>query len=181
MPTLREQIAHKRAHREHVRFPLGDAGEQALAELEQGKRELQLARVTNAPPEALAAAEKRVAKLERTYYRPDRSMLVVVRGLNDEERDALASAHPPTEEQQAEDQQRIAGGKLEERDRRTLNNETWLPAALAAAVVDSDLTEEEWAIELKDPDKWTSGERIALQRAVVTATNGEPSAGTPFV
>jgi hypothetical protein len=180
-PTLREQMAHKRAHREYVRFPLGAAGEQALTDLEQAQRDLQVARVTGAPPEAVAAGEKRVAKLERLYYRPQTSMLVIVRGLNDEERDALASAHPPTEEQQAEDQERITAGKIEERDRRTLNNETWLPAALAAAVVDSDLTEEEWAVALKDPEMWTSGEKIALQRAVVTATNGGPSPGTPFV
>lgn len=175
MSSLREQLAKKRAHSTSLTFPLGEAGERAKAELEAARAGLEYARLINskAPTaEVIKRAEQRLRKAEREYAKPENSLTIRFRGLTEDERDALISAHPATEEQQAKDE---ADGVPKE-ERSQIDRAGFTPAALAAAALDSDLTEEEWVAELAS-DRWTAGEKRALFRAIVTATDEEPAPG----
>jgi hypothetical protein len=172
--SLREQLAFKRAHSTSLTFPLGEAGERAKAELEQAQQELMVARMLNKPgaDAAIKRAEQRVGKAEREYAKPENSFTIRFRGLTDDEKDALMSAHPVTGEQQAKEK---ADGVPEE-ERAVVNRQAFTPAALAVAALDSDLTEQEWIAELAS-DRWTVGEKLALYRAIVNATSAEPAPG----
>lgn len=169
MASLREQLARKRAHSTSLTFPLGEAGERAKSTLEAAERTLQLAQITNRrDQEALQSLEDAVKEAKAAY--DEHSVTVTFRGLTEEERDALLAAHPPTPEQEQSDK-----GKPED-ERAMVNKSTFLPAALAVAALDSDMSEQDWATELGS-DRWTAGEKQALFAAVVAATNAQPAPG----
>ena len=174
MTSLRQQLARKSAHSTSLTFPLGEEGERAKAELDAAEQGLKLVQALHKDASTRAdvekAAKQRLAKAEREYAK--HSVTIRFRGLTDEERDALISAHPPTPEQEVADQ-----GKPEE-ERASINRATFTPAALAVCALDSDLTEEEWTAELTS-DRWTAGEKLALYKAIVAATNAEPAPGLP--
>jgi hypothetical protein len=174
--SLRDDLARKRARRVEVKFALGAEGARAEADLGEARQALQFAQLTG-NADAITKAKNWISRAERTFEK--HSMRIVIRGLDEEARDALASAHPATAEQMAEDSAMIKAKKMSADDRRTLNKETWLPAALALTVVDSDITEEEWAAELADDQKWAAGEKQALFVAIVSATNEGPAPGIP--
>lgn len=173
MPSLRETLAKKRAHSTSLTFPIGEEGAAAKAELEDAE---QNERVTNAVAKGADSAEvikravDRTKKARRAYEK--HSITIHFRGLTDDEWDALISAHPPTEEQQAKEK----ADDVPAEQRQLVNAKTFLPAALAVCALDSDLSEEDWIAELAS-DRWTSGERSALLRAVNEATNAQPGPG----
>jgi hypothetical protein len=169
MTSLREQLAKKRAHSTSLTFPLGEAGERAKADCDAAERTLQLAQVMN-NADGEKAATPRLRKAQTAYKKV--SVTISFRGLTEEERDALVSAHPATAEQ--EERQK----DLPEEQRSNIDRATFLPAALAIAALDSDMTEQDWTAELAS-DRWTAGEKAALFTAVVTATNEEPAPGLP--
>jgi hypothetical protein len=175
--TLREQLARKRAARRKVQLPLGPEGERAQGDLDQAKQAMQIAQLTG-NADAIQKARNWERRAQRALDK--HSTTIVVRGLSEEERDALNSAHPATAEQIAEDDAAIKNKEMGEDERRSINKATWLPAALELVVVDSDLTEAEWATELAEPGKWTAGEKNALLTAVVRATQEGPAPGIPF-
>ena len=167
MSSLREQLARKRAHSTSLTFPIGEEGEAAKAELEAAENAERLAQIVakgEDAEQAIKRAEQRTKKARREYEK--HSVTIRFRGLTDEERDALMSAHPPAEDE---------SGKPED-ERETVNRATFLPAALAVATLDSDMSEEDWAAELAS-GRWTAGERGALLTAVITATTAQPSPG----
>lgn len=171
MTTLREQLARKRAHSTHITFPLGEDGERAKAKLEEAERDRALAVALGRKDDgAIRQAERRVKAAQKAYEQV--SLTIRFRGLTEEERDALMSAHPATDEQITKWQQN--GGKEEEKPHFDLR--TFLPAALAVCALDSDLSEEEWAAELAS-DRWTAGEQSALASAVLHATYDAPAPG----
>lgn len=175
MTSLREQLAKKRAHSTSLTFPLGEEGERAKAALEEAEQGLRLAQVVSKGRDddgTVKRAEQRVKKARTAYEQV--SVTISFRGLTDDERDALMSEHPATDEQVAKDK----ADDVPEQERSSVNRKTFTPAALAIAALDSDLTEEDWATELAS-DRWTAGERFSLYRAVVTATNAEPAPGIP--
>ena len=175
--SLRDQLAKKRAQRRSVRFPIGPEGSKAQADLGQALQAVQLARLSGGA-DTLKNAETWRRKAERALEA--HSMTVAVRGLSNEERDTLNSAHPATATQQAEDDKLIAAKQMKPEERRMIDVATWLPAALEIVAEDSDLTEKEWGEELADPSKWTAGEKDSLFRAVVSATQEGPSPGIPL-
>ena len=179
--TLREQLARKRAHRAQATFPVGPEGERAQADLEDARNALQIGQLAGAD-DAIKRARNWVRRAERTLAK--HSMTVVVRGLSEEERDALTSAHPATDAQRAEDDKAVKSKEMKAEDRRVINRATWLPAALELAQVPEDegdrLTEREWAAALGDPERWAAGEVMALYRTVLTATHDGPAPGIPF-
>lgn len=168
MPSLREQLARKRAHSTSLRFPLGEAGERAKAMLDVAQRALQIAQLTS--KESEKAAEHRVRRAEATYA--EVSVTVAFRGLTENERDALISAHPASPEQEERDKNKP------EPERSSIDRSGFLPAALAVATLDSDMSEADWVAELAS-SRWTAGELNALFVAVVSATNAEPAPGIP--
>lgn len=167
MTSLREQLARKRAHTTSLTFPLGEQGEQAKAELDAAENAERLASIVakgEDAEQAVKRAEERTKKARRAYEK--HSVTIRFRGLTEEERDALMSAHPPAEDQ----------SDKPEDEQETVNRRTFLPAALAVCALDSDLSEEDWAAELGS-DRWTAGEKASLLTAVITATNAQPSPG----
>jgi hypothetical protein len=173
--SLREQLAHKRAHSTSLTFPLGEAGERAKAELEAAHTGLEYARLINSKTpnaDVIKRAQQRLTKAEREYAKPENSLTIRFRGLTEDERDALISAHPVTDEQKAKDE----ADEVPKEERSQINRAGFTPAALAVCALDSDLTEEEWVAELAS-DRWTAGEKLALYRAIVSATDQEPAPG----
>jgi hypothetical protein len=181
MATLREQLAKKRAQQRSVMFPIGTEGAKAQAELEEARQALRLAQMTD-NPEAIKNIQKWRRRVETVLGR--HSMTIIVKGLSEEARDALASEYPATPEQRAEDEAQIKAKTMSAEDRRTINLAMWLPAALAKTVVvengDVPFTEEEWTAELADEEKWTAGEKRSLFAAIVSATNEGPAPGIPL-
>jgi DNA primase catalytic subunit len=175
--TLREDLARKRAQRRQVVFPLGASGEGAKADLDQAKQAVQLAELAG-NDDAIKRARNWVRRAQRLLDK--HSVKITVRGLTEEERDTLNSAHPATDEIRAEDDAAIKRKEITEDDRRLLDRKSWLPAALELVAIDSDLTEAEWAAELSAPEKWTVGDKQALFVAVIGATNEGPAPGVPF-
>lgn len=173
MSSLREQLAKKRAHSTSLTFPIGEEGEHAKAELDAAENN---ERVTKAvakgedADELTKRAVDRTKKARRTYDK--HSITIEFRGLTEDERDALLSAHPVTDEQKAKD----AEAEIPAEQRSEINGKTFLPAALALVTLDSDLSEEDWAAELSS-DRWTAGEKASLMTAVLTATNAQPGPG----
>jgi hypothetical protein len=169
MPSLREQLARKRAHSTSLTFPLGEAGERAKSALDEAERLHQLTQITAKGDQAAVKRAEDKLKRARAAYAKE-SVTVEFRGLTEEERDALVAAHPPTPEQEEADRDKPEG------DRVMVNRAAFLPAALAICALESDLSEQDWAAELSS-DRWTAGERLALFTAVVTATNAQPAPG----
>lgn len=172
MSSLREKLARKRANSAERTYPVGPEGEAAKAELASAENALQFAKLVpgDGRQQALKEAEERLEAAKAAYA--DNSVTIRVRGLTEDERDALMTAHPRTPEQEAKDKE------LPEDQRSDLDTDGFLAAALAVCAVDSDLTEEEWAVELAST-RWTAGEKSDLFGAVVTATNAEPGPGIP--
>lgn len=137
MTSLREQLARKRAHSTHITFSLGEDGEKAKAKLDQAQQELMFARVSGKTDDVVRKLERRVKAAEKAYGPV--SVTIQFRGLTEEERDALESTYPATDEQVAKWQ--ADGGKEEDKPRFDLR--TFLPAALALCAFDSDLIEED--------------------------------------
>lgn len=88
---------------------------------------------------ALATAQ---AERDACFYR------IEFRGLGLTEFDALVKLHPPT--------------KAQADDKWLWNPDTFDFALLEHAVVDSDLTAEDWQAELADEEKWPAPERARL-------------------
>lgn len=162
--NLRDHLAKKRAHSTSLSFPLGEEGEAAKAALEDAETSYALMGLST-NEEGLAAAQKRRDEAREKYRAV--SFEIRFRGLTENERDALSSEHTYAEDDLAAN---VKSGDL--------NVKTYLPAALAVCVVDSTLTEAEWAAELSS-DRWTAGEKDAMFSAVVTATRSQPAAGIP--
>jgi hypothetical protein len=184
MPTttsLREQLARKRAHRAQATFPIAAEGDRAQGDLESARQALQIAELAG-QDDAMRRARNWVRRAESRLAK--HSATVVVRGLSEEERDALTSAHPPTDEQRAEDDRAVKAKEMKPEDRRVINKPAWLAAALTLCqVVDDEadrLTAEEWAGQLSDPERWTAGEVNSLYRTVLAATHDGPSPGIPL-
>lgn len=174
MTTLREQLARKRAHTATLVFPLGDDGQKAKAAVAQAEAQLTLVhRVSldgDERSKAVTNAERDLSQARKAYDKV--SLTIQIRGLDEEERDALMSAHPATDEQI--EKWKSDGGKDE--DKPTLDRASFLPAALAMSVLDSDLTEAEWAAELTS-GRWAAGEKLQLFRGVLEATHASPADG----
>lgn len=171
MTSLREQLAHKRAHSTFLTFPLGEAGERAKTALEEAERTLQLGQITAKGNMAvIKPLEEKVKRARATYAK--NSVTITFRGLTEEERDALIAAHPPTPETEAKEKE----DDVPDDQRSLVNKTTFTPAALAIVALGSDLSEQDWIKELAS-DRWTAGEAQALFEAVVTATNAKPAPG----
>ena len=183
VPTLREQLARKRGHHATIRFPLGDDGERLKGEIDKWERALEIATLSGSV-DAKKTAQNELNKARRKYERPECSFEIRVRGLGDEERDTLMSAHPPTPEQVAEDDKSIKAGEMQANERRSINRTPWLAAALEIVqVVDDDgqrLSAAEWEKQLRDPAHWTAGEVVALYATVLAASHDAPSPGIPL-
>lgn len=170
---LREQLARKRAHSTSLTFPVGEEGQAAKDELEAAESDARLTEMVAKGEGANAVrkrAKDRVAKAKRTYEK--HSVTIYFRGLTEDERDALMSAHPVTDEQR----QKEIEDEVPVDDRTLINRATFLPAALAVSALDSDLSEQDWSDELSS-DRWTAGEKQALFTAVINATHAQPAPG----
>lgn len=173
MSSLRDRLAKKRAHSTSLTFPIGEEGQAAKAELDDAENNERLVDMVAKGENGKAARQRattRVTKAKRAYEK--HSVTIHFRGLTDDEWDALISAHPPTDEQQ----QKERDDNVPEEQRSLVDLATFLPAALAVCALDSDLSEEDWTVELAS-GRWTRGEKLALSNAVQQATNAQPAPG----
>lgn len=74
-------------------------------------------------------------------------------GLNDTEFDALVALHPAT--------------KAQEADKWLWNPDTFNYALLEACAVDSDLTAEEWEVEVNDGTRWSRADKSRVIAAAL--------------
>lgn len=176
-PSLRDQLAKKRARIITEYFPLDDEGEAAVTELENLQGQLRLNEiVSNRQGEKsdvdLTGLRGKIAAAEK---RRDETCLVLrVRGLSEDERDALASEFSFDEEPDGatEDEKRAIQKANADRIRE------WTYAALAVAAQDSDLTADEWRDELSS-DRWTAGDMARIRNAISSAYGAGPANGIP--
>lgn len=174
--SLRDQLARKRARVVTAHFPLDDEGDKALERYEQAVRLLETSRrLKQVNPKSdmdLAQLEREVAEAEKV--RDEHCLVLRFRGLTEDERDALASEFV-TEE--------IPSGASDEDKERILQAnkaaiQGWTFAAMAAVVVDSDLTAEEWREELTS-DRWTAGDMVRIRESIQSAYGVQPADGIP--
>lgn len=176
-PTLREKLARKRAKRVPEWFPISDAGEQALEKLEKAEKQLQFGEViANRQGEKSDIDLDRLRQLrdEAEAERDSECMQLEFRGLSEDERDALASEYMLEEipENADEEERRRIGAANKQKIKE------WTYAAMEAAVVDSDLTAEEWKEELTS-DRWSAGDIDRVRYAIQRAYGAQPADGIP--
>jgi len=174
---LRDQLARKRAKVVTAYFPLDEAGEKAVQRLEQAQKELQFGNVIKARQGDkstldIAALEQSVADAEAE--RDKHCLALRFRGLSEDERDALASEYLPDDipaDLKGEDRR-----KAEEANAAKVKE--WTYHAMAAAVLDSDLTADEWKAELTS-ERWSAGDVITCRDAIQRAYGAQPADGIP--
>lgn len=128
-----------------------DAAEAALLDAQRDLRRAKVAAESDDDP-AVEQAEAAVATATRELEQCRDTL--VFQSLPSHEFEALISAHEPTREQQKNGDQ--------------WNGETFSPALIAACCVDSDLSEEEWAEELRS-ERWSVADRNAIFSAALSA------------
>lgn len=177
-PSLRDQLALKRAKIVTEYFPLGDDGEAAIDRFESLDRQVQLSEViANRQGDKSDVDLDALRKLrdEAAAERDKHCLALRFRGLSEDERDALASefvGEDVPKNAEPDERKRIE----EENDRKV---KEWTYAALAAAAVDADLTAEEWRAELTTPGKWSAGDINRLRDAIQRAYGAQPADGIP--
>lgn len=128
-----------------------DVFEAALVDAQRELRRAKVAAESDDDPkveQAEAAVERAKQELEKCRD------TIVFQSLPSHEFEALISAHEPTKEQQKNGDQ--------------WNSETFSPALIAACCVDSDLTEDEWAEELRS-ERWSVADRNAIFSKALSA------------
>lgn len=175
--SLRDQLARKRAKVVTEYFPLGEQGEKALERLEEAQQTLARARRVaslQADKATIDVAALEAALAEAEAERDRHCLAVRIRGLSEDERDALQS------EFMVEDVDKDADAdkrkKVEARNAQRIRE--WTYHALAAAVQDSDLTADDWRDELTS-DRWTAGDLERLRVAIIRAYGAQPAENIP--
>lgn len=185
--SLRDQLAKKRAKVVVEYFPLDDEGEKAIERLEEAQKLLANGKRIAALQQDkstidITALERDVAAAEAE--RDKHCLALRMRGLSEDERDALQSSFP------VEDPPQIPDNTPEEKRRELeekvkaveaankASTQEWTYHALAAAVQESDLTADEWRDELTS-GRWTAGDLHTLRKAIIRATNSQPAEGIP--
>lgn len=172
-PSLREQLARKRAHVATFRIAPDEATAKLGAEAAEAAAMAKIAKVTKALDDEQKA--KLQAEADRLQAEYEAACLEFrFRGLSPDEWDALLSAFALpelTDEGKAELKERG-----EEPPKYDLTGFT--AHLLAASAEDSDVTAEEWLAELQS-GRWSKVEVAGMRAAATSATNGEPAAGIP--
>lgn len=158
--NLREQLAKKRARTTTETFPIGDEGEKAAKRLTDAEQALTMLKMLKAKNQDVdlskAEAEYEAAVAD---YR-EHSLTLTFRGLSPDEVDALRDEFTPA-------------------DGEKVDTKAYTAALLAASVVDSDLTAEEWTAELYESGRWSDGEVVKLRHAAQDAYSESPAPGIP--
>lgn len=128
-----------------------DAAEAALIDAQRDLRRAKVAAESD-DDAAVELAETAVAAAKQELEQCRDTL--VFQSLPSHEFEALISAHEPTKEQQSKGDQ--------------WNSETFSPALIAACCVDGDLTEDEWAEELRS-ERWSVADRNAIFSAALSA------------
>lgn len=174
---LREQLARKRAKIVTLYFPADDEGEQSIKRVDEAERDLQFGKLMHARQGKeskvdIPVLEAAVAAAEA--YRDEHCLELSVRGLSEDERDALMSAYLGEEIPD--------GASPEERkriiDSNTAKNKEWTYHALAVVAQDSDLTAEEWRAELTS-DRWSAGDVVKIREGILEAYGAQPAENIP--
>lgn len=160
-PSLRERLAAKRSRTTSIRIPIGEDGQAAEREYNEASQAVAAMKWLSAQGKQtdLAAAEKRLAVADEELER--NALRLTFRGLSPDEVDALRSEFTREDDD----------GKFDFRG--------YTCALLAAATVDSDLTAEDWDVELFQSGRWSDGEVEAIREAARAAYLEAPAAGIP--
>lgn len=173
---LRDQLARKRAKVITLYFPIGEEGEKAAERFEQAEGTLASARRIKAINDKadfdIPALEQAAAEAQAD--RDERCLTLRIRGLSEDERDALASEYVGEEVPDGAD----AAKKKEILEANTAKNKEWTYHALAAVAQDSDLTADEWREELTS-DRWTAGDLDQIRVGILRAYGAQPADGIP--
>jgi hypothetical protein len=177
-PSLRDQLKSKQPHTTSRSFPVGEAGEKAKAALDQARESLSLLNVLNSQRNGrgkvdAAAAEAAVKRAQAAYEKV--SVTLTFRGLSPVELDALANEFDVPElspEELAELKEK--GQKPPEFDVRGYTG-----ALMALAVIDSDLSADEWDEELYESGRWSDGEVYDIREAARSASKEGLGPGIP--
>jgi hypothetical protein len=174
---LRDQLARKRAKVVTAHFPMDEHGEKAMERVEQAEKELQfgkLIKTRQGDKSDINIAGLEQAVTDAEAERDKHCLALRFRGLSEDERDALASEYLP--DNIPDD---VKGGerrKLEEAN--VVKLKEWTYHAMAAAVLESDLTADEWRDELIS-DRWSAGDVITCRDAIQQAYGAQPADGIP--
>jgi hypothetical protein len=168
-PSLREQLARKRAHVAIFRINPDEATDKLQADAAEAASTAKIATLTRTLDDGQKA--KLQAEADRLQAEYEAACLEFrFRGLSPDEWDALLTAFAVpelTDEEKAE-------GK--EREKYDLTGFT--AHLLAASAEDSDLSADEWLDELQS-GRWSKAEVEGMRAAATSATTGEPAASIP--
>ena len=180
--SLREQLARKRAQEVILPFPIGEEGARAQRDVAEAETTLRLARALAARgqenradvQDKLDAKVKYAAEaLTKAQAALDAASVTLrFRGLSEDERDALASQFPVDDV--PEDVE--AAKPIIEANRAAIR--AWTFEAMAASVVDSDLTADDWKAELTS-GCWSAGDVQSIRDAIQQAYQAGPAPGIP--
>ena len=146
---------------------MDEAGASALREWTETERDRTMALALGKSTEAVDGRREALLPTLREHC-----VEIRFRGLTEEERDALVSAHTVPETDAAE----LAKDPKATR----IDRVPFLADALAAAVLDEDnLAADEWEKELRS-ERWTAGDVAALFQRVVATTGEQPALSIPF-
>lgn len=168
-PSLREQLARKRAHVAIFRINPDEATDKLQADAAEAQSTAKIAKLTKALDDE--QKDKLQAEADRLQAEYEAACLEFrFRGLSPDEWDALLSEFTPPE---LTDEEKADGKKPEPYDLVGFTAHL-----LAVSAEDSDLTADEWLDELQS-GRWSKLEVDGMRAAARGATLGEPAAGIP--
>lgn len=168
-PSLREQLARKRAHVAIFRINPDEATDELQQRAAEAASTAKIATLTRTlDDEQKAKLQAEADQLQAEYEAA--CLEFRFRGLSPDEWDALISEFTPPE---LTDEEKADGKKPDPID-LTL----YTAHLLAASAEDSDLSADEWLAELQS-GKWSKAEVEGLRATARSATLGEPAAGIP--
>lgn len=148
-PITRDRMKKKQPIQRTILIP---ASEEDNQRLEDARNALDRARLLE--PDSVDELKAALQAVEAEVR--EEGLEFIFRGVGRRKFEELQRAHPPTDEQQAEN-----GGNL------AWNPDTFLPALLEATVVNSELTAKEWNDDVLDSDDWGQAEvGLLLQTAL---------------